>query len=206
MTNFNNRWNEAKLFGILQKRAEMFDFIDFIKHRLQMDIKLNTGSFLEIGTAGGGVSSILLRYFDEGYSIDMLPCWNLHRLKEINENFHQYVNLSWAGMTLYYFEQMNKQFDLLFIDGAHDLNSVMRDYTLYKKFVRPGGIIAFHDIIPDNRMIFGETVNVRPLWELLKQYHQYWEFIDTERFADSTVELNKLNPAEWGGIGCIIVQ
>lgn len=192
-------WPEAKTFGILQKREEMSMFVDFLLSR-----EKQRDNFLEIGTAGGGVASILLRYYSCGYSIDMLPCWNLHRLKEINENFHQYAGLSWGGMTYHYFKNMNIKFDLLFIDGAHDLNSAMRDFTLYSEFVAPGGIVAFHDIVPDNRTIFGEQVNVRPLWQLLKNYYQWYEFISTE-FADSIEDMNNLNPAEWGGIGCIIV-
>jgi predicted O-methyltransferase YrrM len=196
MTNFDQHWAEAKTFGILQKKEEMRRFMKFISHK--------HNSFLEIGTAGGGVASILLRQFAEGYSIDMLPCWNLHRLKEINPNFHQYVNLSWAGMTLYYFEQLNKQFDLLFIDGAHDLNSAMRDYMAYKNFVRPGGIIAFHDILFDNKIFLGESVNVKPLWELLKGHHQWHEFISDDS-TDCDELLKPFHPLEWGGIGCIIV-
>lgn len=36
--------------------------------------------------------------------------------------------------------------DFLLIDGDHSRVGVMADYDLYKKFVRPGGLIAFHDI------------------------------------------------------------
>jgi predicted O-methyltransferase YrrM len=37
--------------------------------------------------------------------------------------------------------------DFLFIDGDHSASSVRRDYELYAPLVRPGGLIAFHDIV-----------------------------------------------------------
>jgi len=40
------------------------------------------------------------------------------------------------------------QLDFLFIDGDHSLAGVRRDYELYGPLVRPGGLIAFHDIVP----------------------------------------------------------
>lgn len=33
----------------------------------------------------------------------------------------------------------------LFIDAAHDYNSVKRDYTAWERKIMPGGIVAFHD-------------------------------------------------------------
>lgn len=47
--------------------------------------------------------------------------------------------------------------DFLFIDGDHTESGVAQDYNDYKEFVRPGGIIAFHDIVenqplPDNQV------------------------------------------------------
>jgi predicted O-methyltransferase YrrM len=35
--------------------------------------------------------------------------------------------------------------DLLYIDGAHDPNSVARDTTLYVPMVKSGGIVIFDD-------------------------------------------------------------
>lgn len=37
--------------------------------------------------------------------------------------------------------------DFLFIDGDHTEDGVQRDYELYRGLVRPGGLIAFHDIV-----------------------------------------------------------
>ncbi len=36
--------------------------------------------------------------------------------------------------------------DALFIDGDHAYKAVLQDWLLYSPLVRPGGIIAFHDV------------------------------------------------------------
>ncbi|MDD2804811.1 MAG: class I SAM-dependent methyltransferase [Elusimicrobiales bacterium] len=41
-----------------------------------------------------------------------------------------------------------RRLDLLFIDGDHSYEGVKADYERYSGFVRPGGVIAFHDIQP----------------------------------------------------------
>jgi len=40
---------------------------------------------------------------------------------------------------------VNIPLDYLFIDGDHSTIGVLADYSYYKKLVRTGGIIAFHD-------------------------------------------------------------
>jgi predicted O-methyltransferase YrrM len=37
--------------------------------------------------------------------------------------------------------------DFLFIDGDHSYSGVKRDFEMYSPLVRPGGLIAFHDIM-----------------------------------------------------------
>jgi predicted O-methyltransferase YrrM len=38
--------------------------------------------------------------------------------------------------------------DFLFIDGDHGYDGVRSDFERYRALVRPGGLIAFHDIVP----------------------------------------------------------
>lgn len=49
--------------------------------------------------------------------------------------------------------------DFLFIDGGHDYETVKSDYENYAPLVRPGGLIAFHDIqcIPDVKRFWNEV-------------------------------------------------
>jgi cephalosporin hydroxylase len=48
-----------------------------------------------------------------------------------------------------------RRLDLLFIDGDHSYEGVRRDFESYSPLVRAGGLIAFHDIVPDFRTRFG---------------------------------------------------
>jgi len=41
----------------------------------------------------------------------------------------------------------NKNLDFLFIDGDHAYEGAKSDFETYSKLVRPGGLIAFHDIV-----------------------------------------------------------
>ncbi len=40
--------------------------------------------------------------------------------------------------------------DALFIDGGHDYELVASDYLLYRRLVRKGGVIAFHDALDND--------------------------------------------------------
>ena len=52
--------------------------------------------------------------------------------------------------------------DFLFIDGDHSAAGVRQDFDDYAPFVRPGGLIALHDIRPDERGWSGEVHHVWP--------------------------------------------
>ena len=43
----------------------------------------------------------------------------------------------------------HKPCDMLFVDGDHRYEGVMQDIILYRPWIRNGGIIAFHDYIPE---------------------------------------------------------
>lgn len=55
--------------------------------------------------------------------------------------------------------------DFLFIDADHRYEGVKRDYQLYSPLVRPGGLIAFHDIRPN---IQNADTQVYKFWDELK--------------------------------------
>jgi hypothetical protein len=81
--------------------------------------------------------------------------------------------------------------DFLMIDGDHSRVGVMADYDLYKQFVRPGGLIAFHDICEHPK----ETgCEVKLFWDKLK------ETLEPEQYCEFICE-----PTNWGGIGVVKV-
>lgn len=64
--------------------------------------------------------------------------------------------------------------DFLFIDGDHTKDGVTADYVGYREFVKPGGIIAFHDIVETQPY---PTNQVYELWKDLRQEFPSEEFI-----------------------------
>ncbi len=67
-----------------------------------------------------------------------------------------------------------RKVDFLFIDGDHTEAGVKLDYNMYSPLVRPGGIIAFHDIlekqpVPDNQVYY--------FWKEIKKSTNTEEFV-----------------------------
>lgn len=63
--------------------------------------------------------------------------------------------------------------DVLFIDGDHSYAGVRADFQEYSQLVRPGGLIGFHDIVPDFRTRYGsptaaDSGGVPQFWRELK--------------------------------------
>lgn len=68
-----------------------------------------------------------------------------------------------------------EQLDFLLIDGDHSAAGARQDFDEYAPFVRAGGLIAFHDIRPDERGWSGE---VHRVWAELAARYQGEELVD----------------------------
>jgi cephalosporin hydroxylase len=73
--------------------------------------------------------------------------------------------------------------DLLFIDGDHSHAGVKADFDNYGPLVRPAGLVAFHDIVPDFNTRYGTpttscTGGVPDFWQQIKSAHHTEEFIE----------------------------
>jgi predicted O-methyltransferase YrrM len=79
--------------------------------------------------------------------------------------------------------------DLLFIDGDHGYDGVRADFENYAPLVKPGGLIAFHDIVPH----VDPSCQVDRLWNKLRNVYE------TREFVDSDDDVN----GGWAGIGVI---
>lgn len=64
--------------------------------------------------------------------------------------------------------------DFLFIDGDHTEDGVSADYNDYNDLVRPGGIIAFHDIVEKQPIPQNQVYH---FWESIKKGKSTEEFI-----------------------------
>lgn len=161
----------------LQKRSEILALADAVA-------KLKPRTILEIGTARGGTLLIWSSLASE----KVISCDLVHRppqkallealppprsqceVRLLTGNSHsaefkQRVAAELGGQTV----------DFLFIDGDHTVQGVKADYEDYREFVRPGGIIAFHDIVEKQPF---ETNQVHQFWQQIKDVRGRQEFID----------------------------
>jgi predicted O-methyltransferase YrrM len=67
--------------------------------------------------------------------------------------------------------------DFAFIDGDHTYEGVMADFRDYGPLVRPGGLIAFHDILPRPDM---PGIQVDRFWNEIRGRHDCQELIGRE--------------------------
>lgn len=73
-----------------------------------------------------------------------------------------------------------RRLDFLFIDGDHGYEGVGRDFEMYGPLVRPGGLIAFHDIVPLREGDTNHDVGGVPeFWREMKgRYHSTSEIVE----------------------------
>lgn len=101
--------------------------IDLIK---KIIIKKNFTSYLEIGCDNDRVFSKIRVPFKIG--VDPVSGGNY---RDTSDNF---------------FKINKKTFDIIFIDGLHEYDQVLRDITNSIKFLNNGGIILIHDTLPSS--------------------------------------------------------
>jgi predicted O-methyltransferase YrrM len=143
----------------VQIRSEIRDLLALVQ-------RLRPKVVLEIGTARGGTLFLLTRVAapDATFvSVDLssrtdrrFAGRDVRRRRPLFRSFaldrqriHFLVGDSHAVRTFKHVERKlgGRKVDLLFIDGDHTAEGVRRDFELYGKLVRPGGVIALHDIV-----------------------------------------------------------
>lgn len=138
--------------GIQQDRSEIQEFVSLLLSRGRL------GSVLEIGLGYYGSTHVLWRLlFDKVTTIEK----SHERVRTFGTNlrtFHQrwvlddhrsafLIGMSFDPATIQKaYQHLAGGVDLLFIDGDHQYASVLTEWLLYSPLVKPGGLIAFHDI------------------------------------------------------------
>jgi len=161
----------------LQKRSEITALAKAVA-------ALNPKVILEIGTARGGTLLIWSRLASE----QVITCDLVHREPQrpllealpppgspcrvtlLTGDSHQASFKERVAREL-----AGRKVDFLFIDGDHTEAGVAKDYHDYREFVRPGGIIAFHDIIENQPF---ESNQVYGFWKKVKAGQNVEEFVD----------------------------
>ena len=148
---------------------------------------------LEIGTARGGtlylwtqaasddavIVSVDLPKGDFGgaYPIEKMPFYqefarNNQALHLLREDSHDPMTIA-KVKTLF----ARGKIDFAFIDGDHTYEGVKADFENYGPLVRPGGLIAFHDILPRPDM---PSIQVDKFWAELKQTFETRDLIGSD--------------------------
>lgn len=84
-----------------------------------------------------------------------------------------------------------KGVDLLFIDGDHSYEGVKEDYLTYAPLVRPGGLVAFHDIVqhaPES------GCEVKRFWDEIKAKFTHLEFITNASQGYGGIGVIRMHP------------
>jgi predicted O-methyltransferase YrrM len=88
--------------------------------------------------------------------------------------------------------RLESKLDFLFIDGDHSYEGVRRDFELYSPFVREGGFVAFHDIVPSGPGKHGDPGEVPVFWREVRERH--------------SVEAEYVEDWNWGSCGIGVVR
>lgn len=144
----------------------------------------------EIGTAGGGTLFLLSRISDSNatlISIDMpwgkfgsgylpaqIPLFQSfarddQKVHLLREDSHAQLTVDKLAGIL-----SGKKIDYLLIDGDHTYEGVKQDFNTYSPFVRDGGLIAFHDIVPGPKDKVG---GVHVFWKEMRSSYEHQEFV-----------------------------
>jgi predicted O-methyltransferase YrrM len=142
-------------YGAIQHVDELTEFARMLRARPPRAV-------LEIGTAQGGMFWLLCQVSTSDatlVSLDLPPedrhsgglgiSIDLQRMKQPDQTVHAVRGNSHDAQTRERVEALlgGRALDLIFIDGDHTYDGVYRDYEMYRSLVRPGGLIAFHDIV-----------------------------------------------------------
>jgi predicted O-methyltransferase YrrM len=109
---------------------------------------------VEIGTFAGGSASLISTHpkVKKVISIDLgmpihksIPINNVTKFKH-NDCVYDYIEGDSAdSITIQKLKQLTTNIDILFIDGSHQYDWVIKDFNNYKDFVVKGGYIIFDD-------------------------------------------------------------
>lgn len=145
---------------------------------------------LEIGTARGGTLFLLSRVarpdavlasidlpegeFGGGYRPESIPLLNAlprtgQALRLIRADSHRPTTLD-AVRGIF----RDAPLDLLMIDGDHRYEGVRDDFAKYGPLVRPGGLIAIHDIVPGPTEHVGD---VPRFWQEIRDRYESCELV-----------------------------
>jgi cephalosporin hydroxylase len=175
----------------MQVRSELRSLVRMVEDRPPRVV-------LEIGTANGGTLFVLARTASPDatiISVDLpggdfgggYPRWKRGLYRTFATERQQLFLIqgdSHREETIAHVRDLlnGRSVDLLLIDGDHTYEGVRRDFDAYNPFVANGGILAFHDIVPENPQRKSEydlcSGQVPRFWSELRARYEHAELVD----------------------------
>lgn len=158
----------------MQAPAELAELIHLIDERKPKTI-------LEIGTARGGTLCLMCRFAAEDaviVSVDLPYARNGGGYPRWKEKYYRAFAL--AGQKLHLMRANSHAsstidrvkaivgdagFDFVLIDADHSYDGVRYDYTNYRPLLAEGGLLALHDVLPNEN---DPSIDVNRFWETLE--------------------------------------
>lgn len=180
---------------VRQEIAALAELVSKQQPKCVIEIGTNNGGTLFLWTrltgAGATIVSVDLPGgpFGGGYPTWRIPFYN--SFKKEQQSLHLVRGDSHEPATLERVRGLlpESSVDFLFIDGDHSYQGVKADFELFSPLVRPGGIVAFHDIVPHPK-------------ESGSEVDQFWAEVKT-RFSHR--ELIHDAAQGWAGIGVVFM-
>jgi len=168
----------SHFFRLLQKRSEILSLLETLS-------AMRPAIICEIGAAGGGTAFVFAYAAAHDATIISVDLEFARARREAIRHFrrrgqsiicvegdsHQAETLDAVRVCL-----GGRTLDVLYLDGDHSYEGVASDFSMYAPLVRPGGLVIFHDIVPDYRTRYGvrtssETGGVPRFWNEIKTSH-----------------------------------
>jgi len=173
----------AAMFGPHQIKQEILNFLEFARAEQPECI-------CEIGTADGGTNFLLSQALPSVRLIIGVDLYvkNRVQLHYFSKTYKQLIFINGSSYTPFTVERVRRRLagrnlDLLFIDGDHNYEGVKQDFLKYRHLVRDGGLIVFHDIVPDYLTRYGIQTDrwvggVPRFWSKIKLLYPFYDFVE----------------------------
>jgi predicted O-methyltransferase YrrM len=155
---FGEAYGVARRIGMTQKRDEiewLFERVCELQPRTVLEIGLSLGGTLFLWSRAAAANAHLLAV--DTSQPGVLGTWSAFPV--VRRSFardDQRISLL-LGCDSHQRETLDRvrrlvggvTIDFLFIDGDHTYRGVSEDFSTYSRLVRPGGLVAFHDVSQD---------------------------------------------------------
>lgn len=175
---------ETQIFGEYLLPIHMEQHVAEIDGLIELVKDLQPHHVIEIGVNRGGTSA-LWHELNTGLVIGIDD-----KVNNLADRFPRFRSVTGSSHLVYgqVAELLDRPADFLFIDGDHARDGVQQDFDEYRRLVRPGGIVAFHDINADAHYFSEAERGGVPA---------FWKAFDWPGKTEISVG------ADWGGIGVV---